>query len=390
MGRHELHKLLEQIDLGQTEVTHPDREFVRWPYRLGSIELIVEHTPGVRTSMFVATRNISRGGICILHCAYIHPDIRCEVVLQLDGGKSQSVPGRIIRCTHAGGRVHEVGIEFDEQISTKNLLGLDPLNEAYSLERVEPSRLQGTVLAVTQTDIERDILLMLLEDTKLILNTANNIENTLTLASKGCDLIVADFHIGEERGTDLVRQLREAGLDMPVIIMTSDKSEARLDDIRDSQASGILSKPITKDRLYQAIAEFLHADGDGGPLYTSLSERDITFPLLEKFYSDIKKMSHSLEAALRSDDKDVCIDISRTLCGTASPLGFDAISELAIIADRQLTQSDALRGAVPELRALIAVCRRVKADAATLKAMKRAEAARLKAIEDAKGMRPVY
>jgi len=390
MGRHELHKLLEQIDLGQTELTHPERQFVRWPYRLGAIELIIELATGARTSMYVATRNISRGGICILHCAYIHPGIRCEVVLHLEGESSQSVPGIIHRCTHACGRVHEVGIEFDEQISTRNLLGLDPLNESYSLECVEPSRLQGEVLIVAQTDIEREILTVMLEDTKLVLNSANNIEDSLTLVSKGCDLIVADYYIGDETGTDLTRQLRGSGLDMPVIIMTSDKSEMRLDEIRDSQASGILSKPITKDRLYQAIAEFLHADGDGGPLYTTLSERDITYSILGKFYIDIKKMTHSLGTALRSDDKNECVDICRTLSGTASPLGFGTISELATIADRQLTQCDTLRGAVPEIRALIAACRRIKADAVTLKAIKRAEAARLKAIEDAKEMRPIY
>ena len=390
LGQHELHKLLEQIDHSQTVVTHPDREFVRWPYRVGSVELILEHSTGIRTSIHVASRNISRGGICILHCAYIHPDIRCEINLQLDGGLYRPVPGRIVRCTHAGGRVHEVGIEFDTQISTKNLLGLDPLNEAYSLERVEPDRLQGTVLTVTQTDIERDILLMLLEDTKLVLNTANSIENTLSIASKGCDLIIADLHIGSECGSDLVRKLRQAGSDMPVIIMTADKSEITLDAIREAQASGILTKPITKERLYQALAEFLHANGDGGPLYTTLSESDLTFPLLCKFYTDVKDMAHTLETALRTDDFESCIQVCRTLCGTASPLGFSPLSELALTAEQILSKSEQLRNAVPEVRALIAACRRVKTDPSTLLAMKREEAVRLQAIEDAKAMRPLY
>ena len=387
LGQHELHKLLEQIEHNLKEVKHPDREFVRWPYRLNSIELVLEYTSGVKTTIHVATRNISHGGICILHCAYIHNDMACEVLLNLDGQKQQSVRGRVVRCTHVGGRVHEVGIQFEEQISTKNLLGLDPLNEAYSLERVEPSRLQGTVLTVTKTDIERDIMLMLLEDTQLVLNTADDVSSTLSLAKKGCDLILVDYYLGDESGTDLVRGLRETGSDIPVIIMTSSKSEATLDEIRDADASGILSKPITKDRLFQALAEFLHADGDGGPLYTTLPESASTFPLLVKFYADVKDVTHALEQALRDDDISVCMNSCRMLCGTASPLGFPTISALTIAAENKLVHTDNIQRSAPELRALIAACRRIKTDPATLKAIQRDEAQRIK---DAQEMRPLY
>ncbi len=360
LAQHDLQKLLEQFDHSQTKTAHPDREFVRWTYRLSAVDLILEHATGSKISLPVATRNISRGGISILHSTYIHTGSPCEVVLQIPGGKSQGIPAKVIRCAHITGRVHEVGIAFDEQISTKDLLGLDPLNEAYSLERVEPKHLHGSVLVVTPTELDRDIIFVFLEETGLMLTYANTIESAVKRASKGCDLVISDFHLGEESGADLVKALRSQGADMPVIIMTSDKSETILDTIRDADASGILSKPISSERLLQALAEFLHADGDGGPLYTTLTKDDPAYSLLNKFLTAIPKMALGLEKAMQNDDLQSSIETCRALSGTASPLGFESISELAIAAEKKLDTGD-LKGASSQIRALIVACRRIKA-----------------------------
>ncbi len=360
LAQHDLQKLLEQFDHSQTKTTHPDREFVRWSYRVSAVDLVLEHTTGSKISLPVASRNISRGGISILHSSYIHTGNRCEIILQIPGGKAQAIPARIIRCAHITGRVHEVGIAFDEQISTKDLLGLDPLNEAYSLERVEPTHLHGSVLIVTQTELDRDIIFVFLEETGLILSSADTIESAMEKASKGCDLVIADFHLGQESGADLVRSLRSQGSDMPVIIMTSDKSESTLDTIRDADASGILSKPISSERLLQALAEFLHADGDGGPLYSTLDQSDPAYPLLNKFLNTVPKMAIRLERAMQNDDLQSSIETCRSLSGAASPLGFESISELAIAAERKLDTGD-LKGASSHIRALIIACRRIKA-----------------------------
>ena len=359
LGQHELHRLLERFDQSQPSTSDPNREFVRWAFRVGAVELTVQHTTGSKVTLPVATRNISRGGISILHAAFIHVDTPCQIALKVPGGKTQRIQGKIVRCAHIEGRVHEVGIAFDEQISTKDLLGLDPLNEAYSLERVEPDHLHGSVLVVTPTDLDRDLILMFLEETQLALSTADNIENALARAEKGCELIIADYHLGEETGVQLISALREAGSDMPVIIMTSDKSESALDAIREAKASGILSKPVTKDRALQALAEFLHADGDGGPLYTTLKPTDTAYPLMGKFLMDVPRMALNLEKALKEDDKQACVAICRTLCGTAAPLGFPAISEIAIQVNKKLSAGN-LKDASTDIRTLIVTCRRLK------------------------------
>ncbi len=360
LGQHELHKLLEKFDKDQANTNSPDREFVRWAFRVGAVDLTIQHSNGGSVTIPVATRNISRGGISILHASFVHLKSPCEITLNVAGGKKQVIAGKVVRCNHLEGRVHEIGIAFDEQISTKDLLGLDPLNEAYSLEKIDPDRLHGTLLVVTPTELDRDLILLFLEETNLVLDTADSIELAITRAKKGCDIVLADYHLGNETGPDLITALREAKCDAPVIMMTSDKSETALDAIRDAEAAGMLSKPVDKQRVFQALGEFLHADSDGGPLYSTLDSDSPAFALVGKFLSDVPRMTLNLEKAMREDDKQACLEICRTLAGTASPLGFPDISELAITADKVLSV-DSIKTAAPEIRAIIIACRRVKA-----------------------------
>lgn len=359
LNQRELHKLLETLEQRDGEDKSPDREFVRWSYRLESVNLVIEHSSGHKVNLPVATRNISRGGISILHSAFMHTGTPCEILLRLPGGNTQSVQGTVRRCAHLTGRVHEIGIQFKNQISTKDLLGLDPLNEAYSLERVDPARLHGSALIVTSTDMDRDLMLTYLEDTNLTVNTADCIENAVSRAKKGADIILADYHIGDDTAPQLIAALTEAECDIPVIVLTSDKSVPFLDAIRASDAAGILSKPASKDRILQALAEFLHADGDGGPLYSNLNKQDPAFPLLGKFLTEITRTSLNLEKAVRESDDTTALEIVRNLSGSAAPLGFPIVSQLAIEAEEKLRESG-IKSSASEIRALVVACRRIK------------------------------
>ena len=363
LGQRELQKLLEELDREQGANGKPDREFVRWSYQVEAVKLVIEHGTGNKVTLPVATRNISSGGISVLHSAFVHSNTPVEVILNAPDGNSILVSGKVMRCNHVTGRIHEIGIKFNEQISTKDLLGLDPLNEAYTLEHVDPKRLHGTVLLVTASSLDRNLLLTFLDDTNLVVNTAEDIETAISRAQKGCELIVADYHLGDETATKLIKALYETECDIPVLVLTSDKSQAVSDEIRQANAVGILSKPTTKNKLLQALAEFLHADGNGGPLYSTLSNEDSAYPLLTKFLSEVSRMALNLEKSVRDDDAQSCIGIVRTLSGTAAPLGFPEISNLAIVAERKLAKATP-RGSTAEIRALEVACRRIKANPA--------------------------
>ncbi|MEQ9206300.1 MAG: PilZ domain-containing protein [Phycisphaerales bacterium] len=184
LGVRELDALLDKIEQIRPSMDNPDRNFVRWNLRIVRVDLTIEHQTGSKVVLPVATRNISRGGIAVLHSSFVYPNSRCHIGAVLEGGHKLDIKGTVKRCDHIGGKVHELGIKFDTEISTKDILGLDPMQEAYSLERIDPKSLQGNILIINESEFDQQIMLKLLEETELSIAVAENSETAIKRAQK--------------------------------------------------------------------------------------------------------------------------------------------------------------------------------------------------------------
>lgn len=357
----ELNALLDRMEELHPKKSHPNRGFVRWDFRINYVDLTLEHPSGSSVNLTLAARNISRGGISLLHSAFVYPQTRCHVRAVLDDGQELHADGLVTRCNHIGGKVHEIGIKFDQEISTKELLGLDPMHEAYSLESIDPNDLHGTVLILTAAELDQQLLIKLLEDTSLSISVAETTESALKRAQKGCELILADYTVGSTPASEILGELRSNGIDAPFLIMTSDSSGEIRDEMRMSGASGLLTKPFTRDLLLQALAEFLLGDGDIGPLFSTLTPEDSAYEILPKFLSNLPRMILTLESALRDSDADACLEVCRSLANSAAALGFSSIGQAAVEAERALSKSHTVRESAAGIRKLIISCRRIKA-----------------------------
>jgi len=362
LGIRELNALLNKIEDINPDSATPNREFVRWNFRIVRADLTVEHSTGSKVVLPVATRNISRGGISVLHSSFVYPDSRCHVTAQLEDGRKLDMDGVVKRCNHIGGKVHELGIKFDKEISTKELLGLDTMQEAYSLECIEPKGLHGTVLVVTAAELDQQLLTKLLEETSLCIAVADSSEAALKRAQNGCEIVLTDYSVGEESAADILLALREQGIDAPVLVMSSDTSERFCNEMRMAGASGLISKPFTRDKLLQALAEFILGDGDGGPLYSTLTPAEPAYEILPKFLKEITRMILTLEKSLRESDYESCIAICQSLSNSAAPLGFEAVGQTAAEATRALSKGSSVRDAAADVRRLVIACRRIKSN----------------------------
>ena len=361
IGIRELNALLNRIEENQTDKTDPDREFVRWQFRIVKAELTIEHAAGSKVVLPVATRNISRGGISVLHSSFVYPNSKCHITAILEDGRKLDMDGVVKRCNHIGGKVHELGIKFDEEVSTKELLKLDPMQEAYSLESIDPAGLNGNVLIIATAELDQQILIKLLEATSLVISVADNSETALKRAKKGCELILTDYQVGEETASEILMTLRAEGIDAPVLVMTSESSDEARDEMRMSGASGIVSKPFTQHKLLRAMGEFLVGDNQSGPIYTTLTEADPAYEILGKFLSELSRMILTLERSLRESDYESCLSITRSLASSATPLGYEPIGLIAAQADRALSRGSGVRDAAADVRRLIIACRQIKA-----------------------------
>jgi hypothetical protein len=97
---------------------HPDanhRRHTRAMYNtVEALYLEVMHPGGTAGHFLVKPRDISRSGLGCLHGGFLYPGTSCTVTLALTGGRMVRVRAVVRHCTLLRGRVHFVGVQFEE------------------------------------------------------------------------------------------------------------------------------------------------------------------------------------------------------------------------------------------------------------------------------------
>jgi len=74
------------------------------------------------------------------------------------------------------------------------------------------------------------------------------------------DLLLLDAMMPRKSGIDALRELREAGIETPALIVSAHTDGGNGDDHAGLQIAGYITKPIDFDQLFIKIAELTGAD----------------------------------------------------------------------------------------------------------------------------------
>jgi two-component system response regulator GlrR len=90
------------------------------------------------------------------------------------------------------------------------------------------------------------------------------------LKSENFDLMITDIRMPEKDGMQLVEEMRDMGVNIPVIAISGDKGDEKADDYLDFAiyfTADALKKPIKKDDLLSAVRLSLGPSVDEALLY---------------------------------------------------------------------------------------------------------------------------
>jgi hypothetical protein len=121
--------ILDKLDKIQTQEAF-ERGSERYQFRRRGVEVDVEHIGGTHARLRVWTRNISAGGISLLHGSFVHPGSRCEITLPLLDGQKQEVRGTVRWCRLLAGMVHELGVQFEQEWDMELFINVATLRTA--------------------------------------------------------------------------------------------------------------------------------------------------------------------------------------------------------------------------------------------------------------------
>jgi CheY-like chemotaxis protein len=116
-----------------------------------------------------------------------------------------------------------------------------------------------TILTVDDSLVSRKMLRHALQSASanpLTFLEASHGQGALALlASRDVDLLFTDLYMAGMDGLELVRRVRGEGRTLPVVVVTSERSETVLARLREAGADRVLSKPFQPEALKAVLDE---------------------------------------------------------------------------------------------------------------------------------------
>ncbi len=234
---------------------HKGRIGARWPFRREALEVTVEHPGGSRVTIRVACRNLSRGGLSVLHSSYMYEGTDCVVMLPHAARGEVPVTGKIVRCTHYKGVIHELGIAFNRAINAREFAAPDPLANCFCFENVRPEDLKGKLLLIDPSDFDRSIFMQFLRGSPLQIETVSTFAEAV-LTKGEHDVIVLSSTVAAADPQTAVRALRQ-DFNGPIVMIVPDASAKTRARVLAQPVDVYLTNPITQELVHRALAEAL-------------------------------------------------------------------------------------------------------------------------------------
>ena len=218
-------------------------------------------------------------------------------------------------------------------------------------EALDIATLQGsTILLVEDNPLNQEIIVGLLEQSKINIEIANNGEEAVNMYKEYAhkyELILMDLQMPIMDGYEATRIIRKIDKDIPIIALTAN---AMSEDIKQTEAIGMqehLSKPIEVEKLFSTLLKYIsqkvatsdlkgadsttesltipkfeHIDTKRG-LSLMAGSRKLYLKILHDFYHNYKDIQ------LENFDEKELERVAHTIKGLSANIGASSLSEIA-------------------------------------------------------------
>jgi len=351
------HQLLKKLNINPspTSTSHPSRCFTRLEYVDPYLELtLTSPDNGHRSKITVATRNISRGGMSVLHSNFIYSGTVIQAQLHREDKSTQLVSGVVRRCSHRGGIVHEIGIKFNEQIIIQEFAQSNIHKSVRSLETVNPNELNGSILFVGNDPQIIPAVREYLLDTSLKFGFSETAEDALSKNFRDHDLIFVCLDAGDKSGSEFARALRVAGFNRPIILSGISDSQAIKQQVGISSADMFLESPFTNTTLFCALAEFLLFNWTDQQLeHFRVSS---SLEQLDEMLKNLDSLGITLDQQIKANDPVQIYITGTEIRKAALALGLKSLHDLTLSVCDEIAQSGDLSAYSNELNRIRLLC----------------------------------
>ncbi|MFM9957218.1 MAG: response regulator [Phycisphaerales bacterium] len=362
LGAQELSDLVNELERDGAASRGSKRASRRWRAQHQKIAVTVFEEGTRKRTFAMVPRNISTGGMGLLHGAYMHPGAECVIALRDVRGRAVQVRGRVVRCTHLRGTVHDLGVQFAERVNPREFFIWAGTEYLFNAERVDPKAIKGRMLIVDDSRSDQRLISHLLKETCLEFEFADTGEEGLKMlsATPGPSFALVDYVLPDFDGITLVTRARAAGCTTPMVLISGTAEQDTRYAAIAAGAKEMLFKPLSEALMLRAAAEYL--------LYTDIQKRDedphaagasgMSAEAVEACVQEIRQLGERLASLLAASAFEKVGDVVGRLEGMAADYGFKALRTHSGAAGKKLRVGEA---AANELGKVVEACRLARA-----------------------------
>ena len=299
--------------------------------QMSGIKMEVIHPGGSRETYLVLPHDLSAGGMCILHGSYIHSGTQVALPLDDHNGYTRTLSGKIARCNHFQGMIHEVGIMFDETLQLSQFTG-EGAGEGADAEG-QCRKLGGQLLYVESSVDFRDLLRFRLASMGVEMMAASSGEEAIAMAQDlEFDAIVVNPFLPDASGFDVIRQIRDDKNQKPILLAVSeDDDEAELgSQAHDAGGNALFCVTGDSEQMLEQLSPHLPAGGNSSQdvIFSSHWEDNRMRPLIVAFTQRLgEKMTSLRQTPADEAATNLWQHTCRELKSAASGYGYPTIAK---------------------------------------------------------------
>jgi len=391
-------KLLERLERGNSDVSSASNRRglrVDFPINNAIVSLSTEGSDTVKCA--VQPRNLARRGMAFIHGRFIYPDTTCGVILPTLMGEWVQVTGKVLRCRHVEGVIHEVSVTFDEAVDLTWFVELSDEQAQVHMIEQQADADEHVCMANPQAKALQPIdgnALLLAGDLGARMSTARNLRRTgLTVHEIAALSEFDDLDTGipwhavllditdKSVGLSALSSLRDLmGNGKPMIVIGPDNADETRATALAEGAAAFFPKPLNLDELAMTLRDLIQAnrkkaDGqmvtdsgelidkptDSQAIVSSKADDPDVAPMLPTFVDQLRDYQKTLLSAVQNKDAELLERTCNLMTSGATSYGFGPVAYVAKttmeIVQQRKGNWDAIDTAVNEL---IAVLQRVE------------------------------
>lgn len=313
------------------------------------------------TSLIVATRNLSQGGVSFLHSNFMYNGTNVTVDLINTNGEIVAKYGTVTRCVHRGGRVHEIGIQFNDEIRLRDFLIESSDNLLYARERIDPEAMNIKLMVYTEDSDCSAMIRQFLMPTNLCYTFAKSLEEATTKAAVQEMLLV---HIDPDsmKSTEFVRSVRAAGYKNPIILIGKPTAAVDENIINACGADMVLPWPTDGQAVLCSIAEYIF--NEWTPESLENIRMCISPETRQSLRMEIARLGVTLDQQIRTKNQKLVHNSCMKIRILAPLLGLTSMSEQIDSLIERVSSEESLDGLLEELNDVSMICKGLSLSAA--------------------------